>query len=108
MQITEEMKEKINKFIEENELDYEYEFIGLRVQDVPFELGEISHISHVWDDNEDTGVELDGICVTRIADLGHELYVGDHVAILVSNYAEGGEDYGELILKDAKVVMILS
>lgn len=108
MQITEEMKEKINKFIEENELDYEYEFIGLRVQDVPFEIGETNHISHVWIDNEDTGEELDGICVTRIDELGRELYCGDHAAILVSNYAEGGEDYGELILKDAKVVMILS
>lgn len=108
MKITDEMKQAIKDYIEENELDYDYAYIGLRVQDVPFELGEISHISHVWDDNEDTGEELSGICATKVERIGKIEYYGNHAALLVSNNAEYGEDDGELIMEDAKVVMILA
>lgn len=108
MKITEEMKKAISNYIEENDLDLEYAYIGLRVQYEPFELGEISHVSHIWEDNEDTGEELSGICATKIERIGRIEYCGEHAALLVSDNAEYGEDDGELIMEDAKVVMILA
>lgn len=91
------------------ELNYDYERVGLRVQEEPFELGAMSHCSHVWDDGEDTGVELPGVCVldSKYAQLFGSYY-GDHVAIVAGNSYEYGEDVGEIILKDAVVVEILS
>ena len=65
--------------------DY-YEFVGIRTQEETFELGSIEHVSSVWDDGEETGETLTGIC---------------------GNSAEYGADEGELIIEDAVVVEIL-
>lgn len=91
------------------ELHYDYERVGIRVQEVPFELGEMTHCSHVWDDGEDTGVELSGVCVldSGRAEL-FDRYFGDHIAIIAGNEYEYGEDDGEIILKDAVVIDILA
>ena len=37
---------------------YDYEAVGVRVQDVPFAPGPMAHRSHVWDNGDDTGEEL--------------------------------------------------
>ena len=34
---------------------YDYEAVGVRVQDVPFAPGPMAHRSHVWDNGDDTG-----------------------------------------------------
>ncbi len=97
----------------------EYGFVGIRTQEQPFELGDINHLSVVWEDGEETEEELDGISVTDIrskyvamhADNKKDgldgFYYGDHVAIIAGYSAEGGGDEGELIIKDAVVVEIL-
>lgn len=42
--------EQINKIKEiAEEYDFDYAAIGFRSQDVPFELGSIDHVSHIWD-----------------------------------------------------------
>lgn len=102
-----EMIDKIKSLIDELELDCEYDYIGVRVQDTPFELGPIEHLSHVWVDNEDTGEELHGICATRIDRLGANYYYGDHVAIICGYSAEYGEDVGEIIIEDAVVAAVI-
>ena len=61
-----EMIEKAREIVEEMELDSKYGYIGIRVQEEPFELGEMDHVSHVWDNGDDTGVELSGVCATNI------------------------------------------
>ena len=107
MMMNAEMIKNIKKVAEEMGLSWDYEFVGVRVQEQDFELGTIEHLSHVWANGDDTGVELDGICVCSIDRLGVNNYFGDHVAIICGNEAEYGEDDGELIIRDAEVVKVI-
>ena len=102
-----EMIENIKKIADEMDLSWDYEFVGVRVQEQEFEIGTIEHLSHVWDNGDDTGVELDGICVCKLDRLGVNQYFGDHVAIICGNEAEYGEDDGEIIIRDAEVVKVI-
>ena len=102
-----EMIKNIKQTAEDMDLRYDYDYIGVRVQEVPFELGSIDHNSHVWDDGDDTGVELDGICACTLDRLGANNYFGDHVAIICGNDVEYGEDDGEIIIRDAEVVKVI-
>ena len=107
MKVTQEMISKVKEMASDPYREYEY--IGIRVQEVPFELGEMTHRSHVWDDGDDTGLELDGICALRgeYADLAASYY-GDHIAIVAGNSIEYGEDKGEIIISDAVVLEVLA
>ena len=108
MKLTRDMIASIREIIEDKELDFDYGYVGVRVQEEPFALGEIDHASHIWEDGDDTEEELDGICAINAVSL--EIapeYFGDHVAILVSDNATYGEDAGELIMKDAEVAAII-
>lgn len=107
MMMNAEMIKNIKKVAEEMGLSWDYEFVGVRVQEQDFELGTIEHLSHVWDNGDDTGVELDGICVCSLDRLGVNNYFGDHVAIICGNEVEYGEDDGELIIRDAEVVKVI-
>lgn len=107
MMMNAEMINTIKKIAEEMDLSWDYEFVGVRVQEQEFELGTIEHLSHVWDNGDDTGVELDGICVCSLDRLGVNNYFGNHVAIICGNEAEYGEDDGELIIRDAEVVKVI-
>lgn len=102
-----EMINTIKKIAEEMDLSWDYEFVGVRVQEQEFKLGTIEHLSHVWDNGDDTGVELDGICVCSLDCLGANNYFGNHVAIICGNEAEYGEDDGELIIRDAEIVKVI-
>lgn len=106
--VTSEMIQTVKDMATDPYRDYEY--VGIRVQDdVPFELGEMDHVSHIWDDGDDTGEDLPGVCVIdgRRAELS-VCYYGDHVAIIGGNHAEYGEDTGELIISDPVVLAVLA
>ena len=110
--LTADMIPQINAIVEEMDLAWEYEYIGVRIQNPEFELGTIDHVSHRWDDGVDTGEELDGICTLSVKALPRlrnllSGYIGEHVAIICGNYAEYGEDDGEIIIRDAEVVSII-
>ena len=107
MKVTAEMIEKVKEMAADPYREYEY--IGIRVHEVPFELGEMTHRSHIWDDGNDTGVELDGVSVLlgAYADLAKQYY-GDYVAIVAGNCGEYGEDKGEIVISDATVIEILA
>nr|DAL03393.1 MAG TPA: hypothetical protein [Caudoviricetes sp.] len=107
MKMTAEMIQQIKNTVEDLDLAWNYEYIGVRVQTRAFELGEISHLSHVWDNGDDTGVELEGISTCKVDRLGHTEYYGDHVAIICGNEADYGEDDGELVIRDAEVAAII-
>lgn len=107
MKFSSEIIDKVKKMIDDLGLDYEYDYIGVRVQETPFELGPIDHLSHVWVDNEDIGEELPGICATRINSLGENYYYGDHAAIICGYSAEYGQDVGEIIIADAIVSAVI-
>ena len=89
--------------------DGDYDFVAVRIQDVPFELGEIDHVSHVWVDGNETDEELAGICGSNVKDLKYASdYYGNHAAIICGNRAMGGEAMGELIIEYPVVVEILA
>ena len=108
---------QIAAIAEELRQNGEFEYYGIRTQEEAFELGEIDHLSHVWNDGDDTGEELDGISCTAIASRAVSMhgdgtstmgtYYGEHIAIIAGNDIEYGEDEGEIIIKDATVVKII-
>lgn len=108
MEMTVEMIQRAKEIAEE--LHYDYAKVGIRVQEVPFELGEMSHRSHVCVDGEETEEELDGVCAQDVETLGRyqNQYYGNHIAIVAGNEYSYGEDPGELIIRDPVVVEILA
>ena len=106
MKLTQEMINKAKEVAEE--ANWDYEAVGVRVQDVQFELGEMDHVSKVWIDGEETDEELDGVCVTDVNSLGVNEYYGEHMAVVAGNKFCYGEDFGEMIIKDAQVIAILA
>lgn len=89
--------------------DREYEYIGIRVQEQPFELGKLDHVSHRWDNGDDTGEELNGISTidANKADLAC-IYYGNYIALIGGDSIEYGEDYGEIVIRDPVVIEILA
>ena len=106
MKANKEMIVKAREIVEEMELDSKYGYIGIRVQEVPFELGEMNHVSQVLDRGFETAETLNGVCATSINSVAFQEYFGDHVAIVCGNRAEMGEEIGELIIEDAVVEYI--
>ena len=124
------------KEIKEAIANTEYEFYGIRVDEIKYIVGETAHISHqlfqdpdFFDDGEliyhyiedgiyegfyDAG-ELDGTCTIGFdaedddsiqkALEKVEIYFGSYIHILGGDYAEGGNDSGEIIISDAEVLM---
>ena len=105
-----EFIERLNTLAQE--LYYDYEVIGIRAQEEEFHLGQMDHVSHLWDDGEDTGEELDGVCAVSSTDAERVFkfldYFGEHVAIIAGNEYSWGQDYGEIIIRDPVVVEILA
>ena len=60
--------EKIMERIDEIKDCYDYGYIGVRVQEDEFVLGEILDNSFVWVDGEMTDEELNGTCAVKIDD----------------------------------------
>ena len=97
---------------EEASADADYAAIGVRVQDVPFVLGPMSQKSHIWDDGDDTGAELPGVCAMKLDSIRaaqqHGFYFGDYAAVVAGDSYEYGEDTGEIIIHDPVVIAILA
>ena len=106
MKLDKQFIAKVREVVEEKELDSKYGCIGIRVQEELFELGEMTHVSHVWDDGDDTGIELNGVCATNISARQFPHYSGEHVALVCGNRYEMGEDEGEIVIEDATVEYI--
>lgn len=107
MKVTDEMIRRVKELADE--LFYDYEIVGIRVQDVPFSLGKMEHRSHALIEGEDTGIELPGVSVIRSdeAELAKD-YFGDYVAVVAGNSYTYGEDPGEIVIADAVVVEVLA
>ena len=108
MKLNRNMIEEIRRIIEEQDIDFDFGFVGVRIQEQPFALGSIDHLSHIWVDGNDTEEELDGICAIHVNALEAACeYYGDHVAIIAGNGASYGEDAGEIIIRDAIVAAVI-
>lgn len=108
MKLTSEMVSKAKAIADNLSLDYEK--IGIRVQEVPFELGEMDHRSHVWVDGDETDELLPGVSAQDIKtiDKYRNEYFGGYVAVVAGNEYEYGEDAGEIIIRDPVVVAVLA
>lgn len=90
----------------------DYEYVGIRIQEMPSEVGkELTHNSHVWDDGEDTGEEIDGVCAIDPKQIQYlsrmEInmgYFGEYILIIGSDYAQHGADPAEIIMKKPTVL----
>ena len=95
-----------------------YQYVGVRTQEEPFELGEVEHRSSVWVNGDETTSELNGLSATNInsralrmhtdSDPRYGFYFGDHKAIIAGDSAECGEDPGEIVISDPVVVEIIA
>lgn len=110
----------------------DYECFGIRAEENDkYQVGDITENSHEWwqDDPEDgseyneemqlwDGGELDGTCAVGFHDyvegslekaLGkaEKDYFGDHLYLIGSDVAIGGNDSDELIMSDAKVLAVI-
>jgi hypothetical protein len=89
-----------------------YQYTGLRFQDEPMTVGEvIDHKSHVWnwDTDEDTGIELPGLCVLSRTAVEQIRYYGwmKHCAIVGYDDMEYDQEYGDHIAKNPVVLEVL-
>lgn len=94
-----------------DEINAQYYYVGIRVQDDAFgmSVGDIAdHNSHIWEDGDDTGDELDGICAISINNMRYVKgeYFGNVVVVLGSNDVDCGEDVGEIVMRNAEVLYI--
>lgn len=107
MKMTAELIEKIREL--KNEYSWDYEQVCIRVQDIPFELGEMDHQSSVWVDDNETDEHLDGVCTLSVEYAQNaDFYFGDHLAIVAGNEYSYGQDPGEVIICDPVVLEILA
>ena len=108
MKLTSEMISKAKAIADSLSLDYDK--IGIRVQEVPFDLGEMDHQSHVWVDGDETDELLPGVSAQDIKTIDKYTneYFGAYVAIVAGNEYEYGEDAGEIIIPDPVVVAVLA
>lgn len=119
------MIEEIKKIIN----DEEYDFYGIRVDSCnKYNVEDICENSHQWwqDDPEDgseynednhlwDGGELNGTCclkvesesIEEIIKTAEKAYFGDNITLIAGDYAEGGNDSGEIIIEDAKVLYVI-
>jgi hypothetical protein len=97
----------------------DYKVVAIRTQEEPFELGNMSHLSHVWVNGDDTGKLINGICATTIRSdsvVMHSdehtchtgYYYGNYQAIICGNNYKYGADKGEVIISDPVVVEIIT
>ena len=89
--------------------------IGIRLDDEAYEVGDILPASRVWDDGEPTEDVLDGtstvglywekqLLTRQAANKLAALYPYQHAYLVVGTNGENGEDDGEVVIRNAKVV----
>ena len=114
---------KITELIElANSLEFEtdYDKVALRIMDTDYDgydlqVGEIAPASWRWEDGDHTNDELNGtsaidldwLWTRKDGDHYFGAYSGRRVWILGSYYAEGGEDAGEIVMRDAEILQII-
>lgn len=95
----------------------EFSYVGLRTVEKPMK-GKIKN-SSVWVDGSPSRKKLNGVSATNVdhpkarmmhklsehdQSLGTGVYYGDHTYVVGSHEAEHGEDSGELIMKNPKII----
>lgn len=89
----------------------DFDRYGLRVTDEPLTVGVKPPNSRVWIDGNPTDDLLDGasMVIVEKGDIqralkGIDPYPGKHISLIGSNYGQWGEDVGEWVAKDGKVL----
>ena len=100
------MFEEIKKIIDHGE----YEYYGIRVlpdQDMIVSIGDQLPDSYIWEDGENTGESIDGVCAVQIRDGNIEktmkyanIYFGKKCVLIGGDFVGYGEDDEEIIFRD--------
>lgn len=110
MKLTSDIMSQVKAIVDEH--GWEYEKYAIRIQEVPFELGKIDHVSHVWVDGDETEDKLSGLCCTMTNCMEQSVrngeYFGNYMAVIGGNSYEYGEDIGEIIISDPVVIAIIA
>ncbi len=84
---------------------------GVRLDDKRYKIGEILPESRRLEDGEPTDDMLRGTSVLfyKIRNLSryHTVYLHNHAYVVTGDVLEDGEDEGEVIMRDAKVIKVL-
>lgn len=92
---------------------YDYDCIGLRVQedDIDSKGDIMRHKSYVWIDGDITDDQLEGVCAVDVEDADklskYSGYPGNYVYVLGSVRARGGNDPGEIIMINPVVLDLI-
>jgi hypothetical protein len=101
--------------------DWECDVLGLRVVDsdyrgYSYRVGRIVPRSWNWVDGDHTNERLDGTCCISLARIANSVpnavddfggYSGRRIWLLGGGWSSGGEDPGEIIIRDAKILKII-
>jgi hypothetical protein len=102
------------------EFETDYDKVALRIVDTDCDgydlpVGSIAPNSYRWDDGNHTDDELNGtsamdldwLWTRKSGDQYFGGYCGRRIWVLGSYYAEGGEDAGEIVMKDAEILQVI-
>ena len=98
------------------DFDWPFQHVGIRIVDSDYddydaEVGSILGPSRCWVDNEWTADFLSGTsCIgleSAVQPVTYAGYSGRRVLVIGGDYAEGGEDAGELVIRDAEVLDVI-
>lgn len=91
---------------------YDYPILAIRVDSGAQMVGESLPASRVWVDGDQTDDELPGTCGFNVHQMPASYldtkYIGTRVILMTGDFWEYGEDDGEIIIRDAKVLAIIA
>ena|ERR1700744_2286851 len=96
----------------------DFGYIALRAFDAGFSVGDTMPDSFVWVDGECTDEELNGACgleveseediASKLQDFREGYGWGDRIVYVIGgHYAERGNDRGEIIIRNAKILKVI-
>ena len=107
---------KIIRQIKDKEYVEDHDHIGVRIVDQDYDdydakIGDRLGDSHRWDDNNYTDDMCDGTCAISLSailpDVDYMGYSGDRILVIGGDYAQSGEDSGEIVIRDARVLDVI-
>jgi len=109
------IREIAKKYQEERYTDYGIKkAVGIRIQESDYGLAigdTVEHRSYVWDDGNQMDEQLEGVCaidVNKALELeGYGGYDGNVAVVIESEEWDAGEDFGEIVMREAIVIDII-
>ena len=100
--------EKAVKYINDNELDFGLSFVAIRFDYNDYKVGDVLPESEDMTDDAEKGAMLEGTsCVSPNAQSNMVEDYGGNIYIVTGDRYDAGNDYGEMVVTNAKVIAIV-